>query len=260
MNPPRDRVARIGSDPLERTLPLNSLRSSTDRAEPEAETAAQAARVRRRPGRPRRSAGDPERRVREEILVTASRLFAEHGFAGTPIQQIADALNLRAPTIYHYFRHKEDILREIARYTIETSLIYAGRLPTRSASATLNLYQMLHEHVERLCASPYNLKALVDVRPYEFEGLELWREQVRLWGEKLRAQVRRGIRQGEFRRVDVDRTYSVIIGLIASVLYERASKERSQPRKTAEFIATFATRALMVDPSRLEAILAQAPD
>lgn len=212
---------------------------------------------RRRPGRPRRAVGDPERHVREEILVAASRLFAEHGFAGTSIQQIADELDIRSPTIYHYFHDKQDIIREIARYTIETSLIYAHSLSETSASPTQNLYNMLVEHVERLCASPYDLKGLVDVNPYKFEGLDLWREQVRLWGERLRKLVRRGIRSGEFRRVDVEIVYSAVIALVGSVLRESAAELRAHPRRTANFVAVFVLRALMVDPSHLEDIIPQ---
>jgi AcrR family transcriptional regulator len=208
----------------------------------------------RRAGRPKRDPADPDRDVREEILVAASKLFAERGYAGTGMQHIAVALDLRAPTLYHYFRQKDDILREIARSTIEDSLIYAKTLSRRSESPAQQLYKMIFEHVERLCASPYNLKGLIDVNPRQFEGLDLWREQVRQWGDRLRALVRSGVRRGEFRKIDEALTYEAVIALVGSVLRERPADLGPRPDGMAEFIATFVLRSLLTQSSRLDEI------
>ena len=37
----------------------------------------------------------------------ATRLFADRGFAGTSLQDIADATGLTRPALYHYFGSKE---------------------------------------------------------------------------------------------------------------------------------------------------------
>lgn len=51
-------------------------------------------------------------------LAEAARLFAEHGYAGTSMRQIADAMDLTMGTIYHYFASKEEILYQICRSTL----------------------------------------------------------------------------------------------------------------------------------------------
>ncbi len=66
-----------------------------------------AASPRRKPGRPRDETL-PVRR-REEILETATDRFARHGYPGTDVQVIADALGMGKGTVYRYFPTKEKL-------------------------------------------------------------------------------------------------------------------------------------------------------
>ena len=52
---------------------------------------------------------------RRLILETALRLFAERGFSGTSIRDIAAACNLQGPTIYSHYPSKEHVLAELVR-------------------------------------------------------------------------------------------------------------------------------------------------
>jgi AcrR family transcriptional regulator len=49
--------------------------------------------------------------VSQQVIEAATRLFAAHGFDGTPIQAIADALGLTKAAVLHHFPSKE-ALRE----------------------------------------------------------------------------------------------------------------------------------------------------
>jgi AcrR family transcriptional regulator len=48
--------------------------------------------------------------TRADILASARRLFAQHGFAGTPIADIAAAAGVAVQTVYKVFASKEGIL------------------------------------------------------------------------------------------------------------------------------------------------------
>src|SRR5918998_397380 len=48
--------------------------------------------------------------TRAAIHDGAMRLFAEHGFAGTTIDQIAEAADVSRATVFSYFPAKEDIV------------------------------------------------------------------------------------------------------------------------------------------------------
>jgi AcrR family transcriptional regulator len=49
-----------------------------------------------------------DRRV--EIVTKAAELFDTRGFHATSMEDIADAVGLRKPSLYHYFKSKDDIL------------------------------------------------------------------------------------------------------------------------------------------------------
>lgn len=51
---------------------------------------------------------------RETILTHAAELFAQQGYVGTSMNQVAAACGLSKPALYHYVRDKSDLLFEIA--------------------------------------------------------------------------------------------------------------------------------------------------
>lgn len=49
---------------------------------------------------------------RDAVLRVAARMFVENGYHKTSLDGIAERLGVTKPTVYHYFRSKEDILFE----------------------------------------------------------------------------------------------------------------------------------------------------
>lgn len=59
--------------------------------------------------------------TRTRALDAAERLFDEKGVDATSLQQIAEAIGIRAPSLLHHFESKEQLLEEvIARLLIRT--------------------------------------------------------------------------------------------------------------------------------------------
>ena len=52
-------------------------------------------------------------RTRRAVLDSARRLFADRGFAGTSLQDIADAMGVRKANVYYYFTTKGAILEAL---------------------------------------------------------------------------------------------------------------------------------------------------
>ena len=50
-------------------------------------------------------------------MATATELFAEKGFAGTSMSDLAEKLGLSKAAIYHHFESKETILRDLVKST-----------------------------------------------------------------------------------------------------------------------------------------------
>ncbi|WIY01208.1 TetR/AcrR family transcriptional regulator [Amycolatopsis mongoliensis] len=56
------------------------------------------------------------------VLDVALTLFAERGFHGTALSQIAECLGIRTPSLYNHMRSKQDLLRAIVDETTATVL------------------------------------------------------------------------------------------------------------------------------------------
>jgi AcrR family transcriptional regulator len=51
---------------------------------------------------------------RQELTEVAARLFAERGYAGTSLGDLAKALGMRKASLYHHIASKEDLLWDVA--------------------------------------------------------------------------------------------------------------------------------------------------
>ena len=111
---PRTHGRRVRDPALRRRHPVGGRHGRPGRGAPHRRRT-----VRTNQGCGRASAGAGRRR---EILDVAERLFAEHGYASTSMDDVAEAVGVTKPAIYHYFRSKDDILLEIRQSIIDDAL------------------------------------------------------------------------------------------------------------------------------------------
>src|SRR5437868_9727407 len=73
---------------------------------------------------PKRSYKERERERREhEILLAASRLILEGGYAQLTMDDLAEAVGISKPTLYQHFKSKEEL---IARVIQESMMVMIG--------------------------------------------------------------------------------------------------------------------------------------
>jgi hypothetical protein len=68
---------------------------------------------------------------RERILLAAARLFANKGYAGAAVREIVDAAGVTKPTLYYYFKNKEELYVQLMDRAMGTCPVNCSR-PSRS--------------------------------------------------------------------------------------------------------------------------------
>lgn len=153
--------------------------------------------------------------VESQILEAATELFAERGFAGTSLQDIADATGLTRPALYYYFSSKEDLLSRLVSAATEgpADTLRGIRLQEgissverlRAMASSIALLQARHPARFRLLIrSEADLPAAL-AKTYDNGRRSVLREFTTLIAE--------GVRSGEFRAVDPHIAALGIIGL-----------------------------------------------
>src|SRR5437660_6714904 len=82
--------------------------------------------------------------LRRTVLEAAAKLFAQRGFGGTNLQDIADALGISRPALYYYFKSKEEILASL----VDEVTDFSGHpATTLAAKADFNPIETLRQMV-----------------------------------------------------------------------------------------------------------------
>ena len=152
---------------------------------------------------------------RHELARQAARLFAEKGFHGTSMEDVASAVGVQKPSLYEYVSSKQDLLHETMREGADA--FHAGldaideRLP-----ATERLKLALRSHL-RVVGEQLDV-ATVFVREWRYlegeRGREFVRER-RRYEDRIRALFRDGVEQSELR-TDLDVATATLLFLSAA--------------------------------------------
>jgi len=109
--------------------------------------------------------GRRERRRREthsRIFEAAMRLFAERGYAYTPVEEITEAADVAKGTFFNYFPSKEAILQALAERQL--GVVKAAEEKSREAASVRPvLLEMIHGLAERPARSQLLLRSLIGV-------------------------------------------------------------------------------------------------
>lgn len=163
------------------------------------------------PGR----AGLRRRLVEKEILERAAELFAERGFAGTTVQDIADALGMSRPALYYYVKSKEVILRQLVEnLSINDAKALEEIRRRRTGDPVEKLREMARHLATNAGSNPHQTQILAQSKHHLPEDIaELNIEAERSIVQALIWTLEQGMRRGNFRQVDPRTAALAIVGM-----------------------------------------------
>lgn len=83
--------------------------------------------------------------VRDRIIVEATRLFAEQGFARTSVREITDAAGVTKPTLYYWFGSKDGLFTALVEHHLNAWLHGTAEI-LRSEGAVIERITRYVEH------------------------------------------------------------------------------------------------------------------
>jgi AcrR family transcriptional regulator len=151
---------------------------------------------------------------REELTRVAARLFAERGYQGTSLADLAAELGMQKPSLYHHIASKEDLLWEVAREGAEAFHAALDGVPAGAAPERIRLALRAHLAV---VAAQLDI-ATVFVREWRYLGedrRERFVAERRRYEERIRDLFREGVERSELR-TDLDIATAALLFLSAA--------------------------------------------
>ncbi|MFO0880046.1 MAG: TetR/AcrR family transcriptional regulator [Gemmataceae bacterium] len=172
-------------------------------------------------------------RRREEILASAARVFAQHGYPGTDMQAIADAVGVAKGTLYLYFESKEKLFLA----TVDQGLTQLRAIIDREVEG-------LTDPLEIIAHAIHAYLRFFKERPEQVELLILERAEFRdrkqstyfahreMGKERWHRLMEELIQSGRCRSVPVSRIDDVVSDLVYGTMFTNHFSGRHKPLTT----------------------------
>ncbi|MEX0750986.1 MAG: helix-turn-helix domain-containing protein [Dehalococcoidia bacterium] len=156
---------------------------------------------------------------REEILGAARRVFAERGFRGTTIADIAEEAKIALGTIYLYFSSKEDVFAALNQRFNEVIMQATRDIPVgRTVAETTRRYV---ESVFQACAENRDLIRLVVLNTDpESDVAKRMRKADTDRNRPLTTALRRGMQAGTVREGVPGIMANLVRGAVSMAVYQ----------------------------------------
>jgi AcrR family transcriptional regulator len=109
----------------------------------------------------RTQAEDYEER-RGDIVSEAARLFAEQGFHGTSISELAEACGTSKSLLYHYYASKEDILFDVMHDHVKALLDAAEEIVAKKLPPEEKLRALTRRFIQLYLGAAHRQRVLVN--------------------------------------------------------------------------------------------------
>lgn len=169
----------------------------------------------------------------QELLDAALALFVERGYAATRLEEVALRAGVAKATLYRYYENKLELFKAVVRHSLVAGFDeIAAERSVQEGSAREQLTRLLTAFVQRVAGSRLSgIPKLVIAEAGNFPELaRFYHDEVIMRGRALVVGVlARGAAAGEFRPVDADYAWRIVIAPLMLAIIWKHSFESFEP-------------------------------
>ena len=151
-----------------------------------------------------------------QIMEAAEKLFAEKGFDGTSVRDIADEAGVNLAMISYYFGSKEKLMESLFKYRGESiKLQLITMLENKELSSLQKVYALIDNYIERIMKQQCFHKILSREQMVDLKGTntQLIHELKRTNQELVKKLIHEGQKRSEFKKnIDVPLMMATLVG------------------------------------------------
>jgi AcrR family transcriptional regulator len=151
---------------------------------------------------------------RREVVSRAAELFDETGYHTTNMAELARAVGLEKPTLYHYFSGKDEILFWIHEEFIDLLIAKDDARKPEKLAPTEELREIMRDVLGLMETHRGHVRVFFEhARELSEEHRATILEKRDLYEKRVQDVVTRGMRDGSFRETDAQLTTLAIFGM-----------------------------------------------
>ncbi len=192
--------------------------------------------------------------TRGRILLAASTLFAQRGYFGTSTRDIADAVSIRQPSLFHHFQAKHEIFRTLVELDLGPSIDRIRSRIEEESTWAEKLHLAVACDVREVLIQPFDARGLYQDAVLGLGEFADERAAIELFHELVEHVISSGQRAGEFADFEPSFVQRAVNGVLFETLREQGGPSGRLRERRPLQAADFVVRALLVDQESLAKI------
>jgi AcrR family transcriptional regulator len=182
---------------------------------------------------------------KEFILLKASAMFREKGFAATSMRDLAEAVGIEAASLYNHIQSKSEILQEIIFRTANDCNVHLDNLDSDNMSSLKKIESLIRFHVHMMLNRFDDYCVMINdwihlSEPY----LTNFTTQRRIYVQRMELIIHEGVRNKEMKTI---MPYVAMLSILSSVRgleFWHRSNKKIPPAELEENMVNFLINGL----------------
>lgn len=189
--------------------------------------------------------------TRGRILLSASVLFAQRGYFGTSTRDIAEAVAIRQPSLFHHFQAKHEIFKTLVELDLGPSIDRMNQRLAEQSTWAEKLHLAIAWDVRDILVQPFDARGLYQDAVLGLDDFAAEREGIEMFHRQMESVIDGGHRAGEFVAFEPSFVQRAINGVLFETLREQGGPSGRVRHERPLQAADFVVRSMLVDQSRL---------